>query len=68
MTVFIVKSTKSYVEFGKKVRFPIFVGSKPTTMKKVLAFLALVVLLASCSQYTCPTYSKVEKKPSQHRI
>lgn len=38
-------------------------------MKKVLAFLALVVLLASCSQYTCPTYSKKEvKRPVEHRI
>ena len=26
-------------------------------MKRVLALIALVGLLASCSQYTCPTYS-----------
>jgi PBP1b-binding outer membrane lipoprotein LpoB len=38
-------------------------------MKKVLAFLALVVFLASCSQYTCPTYSKKEvKRPTEKRI
>gem|GEM_PF-3063426 len=38
-------------------------------MKKVLAFLALVVLLASCSQYTCPTYSKnATKRPAENRI
>jgi PBP1b-binding outer membrane lipoprotein LpoB len=38
-------------------------------MKKVLAFLALVVFLASCSQYTCPTYSKKEvKRPTENRI
>ena len=38
-------------------------------MKKVLAFVALVVFLSSCSQYTCPTYSKKEvKKPVENRI
>ena len=69
MTVFIAKTTKTYVEFVKKDRILIFVGSKPTNMKKVLAFAALVVFLASCSQYTCPTYSKKEvKKPVENRI
>ncbi len=37
-------------------------------MKRVLAFIALVGLLASCSQYTCPTYSKKDIKKSEHRI
>ena len=69
MTIFVVKSTKRYVEFVKNGRIPIFVGSKPTFMKRVLAFVALVVFLASCSQYTCPTYSKKEvKKPTENRI
>jgi hypothetical protein len=69
MIVFIDKVTKTHVEFVKKVQFPIFVLSKPETMKKVLAFVALVVLLASCSQYTCPTYSKSEvKRPAEQRI
>jgi len=27
-------------------------------MKKLLLFAAAVLFLASCSQYTCPTYSK----------
>jgi len=43
-----------------------FVDIKTTTMKKVLvkvvALVALVGFLASCSQYTCPTYSKKEVK------
>jgi hypothetical protein len=33
-------------------------------MKKVLAFVALVAFISACSQYTCPTYSKKEVKPS----
>jgi PBP1b-binding outer membrane lipoprotein LpoB len=39
-------------------------------MKKVLAFIALVAFLSSCSQYTCPTYSKneVKKTVAQKRI
>ena len=69
MTVLVAESTKRYVEFDKKDRIPIFVTSKPTFMKRVLAFVALVVFLASCSQYTCPTYSKKEvKKPTENRI
>lgn len=39
-----------------------FVLTKATCMKKVLAFLALTMFLAACSQYTCPTYSKKEVK------
>ncbi|MFN4945406.1 MAG: lipoprotein [Chryseotalea sp.] len=37
-------------------------------MKKILALLAAVVLLASCSQYTCPTYSKAAPKKTENRI
>lgn len=36
-------------------------------MKKVLALVALVGLLASCSQYTCPTYAKKEVKKAEKR-
>jgi hypothetical protein len=36
--------------------------SKTIVMKKMLAFVALVGMLASCSQYTCPTYAKKEVK------
>jgi len=35
---------------------------KSIAMKKVLAFIAVVVFLSACSQYTCPTYSKKEVK------
>lgn len=35
---------------------------KSTAMKKVLAFIALIAFISSCSQYTCPTYSKKEVK------
>jgi len=36
---------------------------------KVVALVALVGFLASCSQYTCPTYSKKEvKKTGVNRI
>jgi PBP1b-binding outer membrane lipoprotein LpoB len=31
-------------------------------MKKVLALVVLAALVSSCSQYTCPTYSKKEVK------
>ncbi len=31
-------------------------------MKKIALVIAAVVLLASCSQYTCPTYSKAAPK------
>jgi PBP1b-binding outer membrane lipoprotein LpoB len=31
-------------------------------MKKVLALVVLAALVASCSSYTCPTYSKKEVK------
>ncbi len=27
-------------------------------MKKLVVIIAAVIFLASCSQYTCPTYSK----------
>jgi len=39
-------------------------------MKKILAFAVLLGFLASCSQYTCPTYSKkeVKKDSSAKRI
>jgi hypothetical protein len=69
MTVFFAKTTKSYVEFAKEGRFPTFVTYKPNPMKRVLAVLALLVFLASCSQYTCPTYSKKEvKRNNEHKI
>jgi hypothetical protein len=69
MTVFLAKMTKYYVQFAKACRFPIFVRINPTKMKRVLAVLALLVFLASCSQYTCPTYSKKEtKQNSEHKI
>jgi len=29
-------------------------------MKKVVAFVVLAAFVSSCSQYTCPTYSKKE--------
>ena len=69
MTVFIGKVTKSYVELVKKCSILNFVN--PITqfcMKRVLALIALVGLLASCSQYTCPTYSKKEVKKTEHKI
>jgi len=31
-------------------------------MKKVCAFVLLLVFISACSQYTCPTYSKHEVK------
>ncbi len=69
MTFLIAKTTKSYVEFAKESRFHTFVIHKPIPMKRVLAVLALLVFLASCSQYTCPTYSKKEvKKNNEHKI
>ena len=69
MTVFIAKTTKYYVEFAKASRFPTFVTINPIQMKRVLAVLALLVFLASCSQYTCPTYSKKDvKKNSEQKI
>ncbi len=37
-------------------------------MKRVLAFVALVVFLTSCSSYTCPTYSKKEVKKTENKI
>jgi hypothetical protein len=40
-----------------------------TVLLKGLALVALLAFLASCSQYTCPTYSKKEvKKTGQSRI
>ena len=69
MTVFLVKATKYYVEFVKAGGFPIFVRINQFQMKRILAVLALMVFLASCSQYTCPTYSKhTPKKNNEHRI
>ncbi|MEO7992120.1 MAG: hypothetical protein ABI663_21385 [Chryseolinea sp.] len=29
-------------------------------MKKIVAFVILAAFVSSCSQYTCPTYSKKE--------
>ena len=37
-------------------------------MKRILAVIALLAFLTSCSQYTCPTYSKKEVKKSENRI
>ena len=37
-------------------------------MKRVLAVIALLVFLTSCSQYTCPTYSKKEVKKNENKI
>ncbi len=37
-------------------------------MKRVLAVIALLGFLASCSQYTCPTYSKKEIKKTDNKI
>jgi len=43
---------------------------KTIVMKKILAYAALVVFLAACSQYTCPTYAKkeVKKDSSEKKI
>jgi len=49
-------------KFVLKEKIDIFVLTKATCMKRVLAFLTLVVFLSACSQYTCPTYSKKEVK------
>jgi PBP1b-binding outer membrane lipoprotein LpoB len=39
-------------------------------MKKIIALILVAGFLASCSQYTCPTYAKKEapKKVAQKRI
>jgi len=39
-------------------------------MKKILAFAALLAFMTSCSQYTCPTYSKkdVKKSVAENRV
>jgi PBP1b-binding outer membrane lipoprotein LpoB len=37
-------------------------------MKRVLAVIAIIGFLASCSSYTCPTYSKKEVKKNENRI
>ncbi|CAN5241153.1 hypothetical protein BH09BAC3_BH09BAC3_24240 [soil metagenome] len=38
-------------------------------MKRILAIIALIAFFAtSCSQYTCPTYSKKEVKKSENKI
>jgi hypothetical protein len=69
MTVFLDETTKYYVQFAKECGFPTFVRINPIQMKRVLAILALMVFLASCSQYTCPTYSKKEiKQNNEHKI
>lgn len=36
-------------------------------MKKVAAFILLAAFVASCSQYTCPTYAKKEVKKTEKR-
>ena len=64
---FLAKQTNTYVEFVKKDRIPIFAGSKPIFMKRVLVVVVLLGFLTSCSQYTCPTYSKKEVKKSNVR-
>jgi hypothetical protein len=48
----------------------IFVSLKELAMKKVLALIVLAALVASCSSYTCPTYSKkdVKKEVKETRI
>ena len=33
-------------------------------MKKVLILIIVAAFLSACSQYTCPTYAKVEKQES----
>jgi hypothetical protein len=40
------------------------------SMKKIIALVLVAGFLASCSQYTCPTYAKKEapKKVAQKRI
>jgi hypothetical protein len=50
------------LEFVESEKVAIFVHDKTTFMKRILAFVLLIVLFASCSQYTCPTYSKKEVK------
>jgi hypothetical protein len=43
---------------------------KAFVMKKALALVVLAALVASCSSYTCPTYSKkeVKKEVKESRI
>ncbi len=36
-------------------------------MKKILAFVLLMVFISACSQYTCPTYSKKDVKGTTDR-
>jgi hypothetical protein len=51
-------------EFGAKFVFSIknyiFVITKANLMKKLVVLVIVAGFLASCSQYTCPTYSKKE--------
>jgi hypothetical protein len=69
MTVFIAKVTKTYVRFVWETGILKFVlHHNPTCMKRVLAVIALLGFLASCSQYTCPTYSKKEIKKTDNKI
>jgi len=69
LTFFVAKSTNSYVQFVKEGQIPNFVTCKPPIMKRIVAIIALLGLLASCSQYTCPTYSKKEvKKGTENKI
>lgn len=37
-------------------------------MKKTALFILLVVFLAACSQYTCPTYAKKESGNTVQRF
>jgi hypothetical protein len=60
--------TKMHVQFVKEGTILNFVTDKPTRMKRVLAVIAVIVFLASCSSYTCPTYSKKEVKKNENRI
>ncbi len=62
---FIARMTKTYVQFVKLTKIPNFVSHKPKIMKRVLAAVAIIGFLASCSSYTCPTYSKKEVKKNQ---
>jgi hypothetical protein len=69
MTFFIARVTKLPGGFAKENKIPNFVTHKPNLMKRVLAAIALLGFLASCSSYTCPTYSKKEvKKGHENKI
>jgi hypothetical protein len=57
-----VKRQKIPLKFVENEKVTIFATYNTTFMKRVLAFVLLVLIFASCSQYTCPTYSKKEVK------